>query len=96
MLSRLSFMVRSHSLVVQWTLNPRGRGFKSHPNHMARNKIVVGAIWEAVEDEPQHFYEILSDGEIISLRRLCDNKRTTRFVGQITGYGVIRRKRRGE
>lgn len=36
-------MVRSHSLVVQWTLNPRGRGFKSHPNHLAPGRAFIKA-----------------------------------------------------
>lgn len=60
------------------------------------NRVRVGWIWEAVEDEPSHFYEILSDDEIVRLRRLSDRKVTTRFKGQIINYGLVRKKRRGE
>lgn len=60
------------------------------------NRIVVGWIWEAVEDEPNHFYEILNNDEIIRLRRLSDRKIAERFKGQVTDYGKTRKKRRGE
>ncbi|QWT29998.1 hypothetical protein SEA_TUNATARTARE_115 [Streptomyces phage TunaTartare] len=60
------------------------------------NRISVGWIWEAVEDEPAHFYEILSNDEIVQLRRLSDRKITTRFKGQIMQYGRVRKKRKGE
>jgi len=61
------------------------------------NQIVRGAVWEAVEDEPQHFYLILTDdSEIVRLMRLCDKKKVTRFRGQITGYGLVRSRRKGE
>jgi len=60
------------------------------------NRVRVGWIWEAVEGEPSHFYEILSDDEIVQLRRLSDRKITTRFKGQVIKYGLVRRKRRDE
>lgn len=60
------------------------------------NRIVVGHIWEAVEDEPSKFYEILNDEEIISLRRLGTNERVTRFRGQVTGYGTVRPRRKND
>lgn len=63
---------------------------------MPKNRLIVGNIWEAVEDEPKHFYEILDNGEVVNLRRLCDNSKTTRFMGQITNFGVVRKKKRGE
>lgn len=63
---------------------------------MARNRVIVGHIWEAVEDEPKHFYEILSSGEVVHLRRVCDNKRTKRFLGQVLDYGRVRPMRKGE
>lgn len=63
---------------------------------MANNRVIIGHVWEAVEDEPKHFYEILSEGEIVHLRRVCDNGRTTRFIGQISGFGRVRPMRKGE
>lgn len=63
---------------------------------MAKNRVIVGHIWEAVEDEPKHFYEILKSTEVVYLRRLWDNVKVERFLGQVTDYGVVRRKRKGE
>ncbi|UUG69435.1 hypothetical protein SEA_SHAM_111 [Streptomyces phage Sham] len=60
------------------------------------NQVKVGWIWEAVENEPKHFYEILTDDEIVQLRRISDRKITTRFKGQVMDYGRVRKKRRGE
>lgn len=60
------------------------------------NKIVRGWIWEAVEDEPEHFYLILSDDEEIRLLHLSTRKKVKRYRGQVTGYGLIRPPRKGE
>lgn len=60
------------------------------------NQVKVGWIWEAIEGEPAHFYRILSNDEIVQLRRLSDKKLTTRFKGQIIDYGLVRKPRSGE
>lgn len=57
------------------------------------NQVKVGWVWEAVPDEPKHFYEILSNDEVVKLRNICDNRQTTRFIGQITDYGITRKRK---
>lgn len=60
------------------------------------NKITRGWVWESVENEPEHFYLILTDDEQIKLRHLSTGNIVYRYRGQITGYGIIRRPRKGE
>jgi hypothetical protein len=60
------------------------------------NRIIVGHIWEAVEDEPSKFYEILNDEEIITLRQLGTKDKILRFRGQVTGYGRVRPRRKND